>query len=69
MVFWVQIRKVNIFVFSDKNSAANRKQCKSNIKVFLMIKSGPGFMGSLVYSLIRCNGHKSIQRRYNIDEN
>ena len=30
-----------------------RKQDKNNIKVFLMIESGPGFMGSLDYSLLK----------------
>ena len=58
----------SIFVFSDLINAENIKGNKSVGNWFLIIKSGPGFMGSLVYSLIRCNGHKSIQRRYNIDE-
>jgi hypothetical protein len=46
-------KKYKYFEFSEQNSAANRKQGKWNIKVFLMIKSGPGFMGSLDYSLVK----------------
>ena len=49
-----------IFVFSDLINAKNIKGNKSIEIWFLIIKSGLGFMGSLVYSLIRCNGHKSI---------
>jgi hypothetical protein len=31
----------------------NKNSGKVNIKVFLIIKSGPGFMGSLMQSLIK----------------
>jgi hypothetical protein len=42
-----------VFVFSDLINAENKSAHKSIGKVFLMIKIGPGFMGSLVYSLIK----------------
>jgi hypothetical protein len=38
-----------VFVFSELISAENKNASKSVRKVFLMIKIGPGFMGSLVY--------------------
>jgi hypothetical protein len=52
--FWfVKCNKGNIFVFS-KLIITKHKNCdKVNGKLFLMIKSGPGFMGSLVHSLIK----------------
>jgi hypothetical protein len=31
----------------------NKNSSKVNRKVFLIIKSGPGFMGSLMHSLIK----------------
>jgi hypothetical protein len=46
-----------IFVFSDLNGVENKSACKYVGKVFLMIKIGPGFMGSLVYSLIKLWWH------------
>jgi hypothetical protein len=47
-------KKVNIFfVFSVLINAENKSAHKSVGKVFLMIKIGPGLMGSLVYSLIK----------------
>jgi hypothetical protein len=44
-------KKGKYFCIFGLNSAANEKQDKSEITVFLMIKIGPGFMGSLDYSL------------------
>jgi hypothetical protein len=40
-------------VFSDLIKTKNKKACGSVGKVFLMIKIGPEFMGSLVYSPIK----------------
>jgi hypothetical protein len=42
-----------VFVFLDLNDAGNKSACKCVGKMFLMIKIGPGFMGSPVYSLIK----------------
>jgi hypothetical protein len=42
-----------VLVFSELISAKNKSADKSVGKVFLMIKFGPRFMGSLVYSLIK----------------
>jgi hypothetical protein len=42
-----------VFVFSDLIDAENKSANKSAGKMFLMIKIGPEFMGSLVYSLIK----------------
>jgi hypothetical protein len=39
-----------VFVFLELSSAKNKSASESAGKVFLMIKTGPGFMGSLVYS-------------------
>ena len=41
----------SIFVFSDLMMAENRKVVYGVGKVFLMIKNGPGFMVSQMYSL------------------
>jgi hypothetical protein len=41
------------FVFSDLIITKNSKTRASIGKVFLMIKIGPGFMVSVVYSLIK----------------
>jgi hypothetical protein len=49
---WMQESKY-LFVFSDLINAGNKSANKSVGKVFLMIKIEPGFMGSLVYSLIK----------------
>jgi hypothetical protein len=46
-----------VFVFSDLNDAENKSVCRCVGKVFLMIKIGPGFIGSLVYSLIKSWWH------------
>jgi hypothetical protein len=53
---WMQESKY-VFVFSDLIDAENKSAHKSARKVFLMIKIGPGFMGSLVYSLIKLWWH------------
>jgi hypothetical protein len=46
-----------VFVFPDLNVAKNKSVCKCVGKVFLMIKIRPGFMVSLVYSLIKLWWH------------
>jgi hypothetical protein len=46
-----------VFVFSDLINAENKSAYKSVGKVFLMIKTGPGFTDSLVYSLIELWWH------------
>jgi hypothetical protein len=54
VVFWfVKCNKGNIFVFSKLIMTENKNSGKVNRKVFLIIKSGPGFMGSLMHSLIK----------------
>jgi hypothetical protein len=40
-----------VFVFLDLIDAKNKSANESVENVFLMIKIGPGFIGSLVYSL------------------
>jgi hypothetical protein len=42
-----------IFVFSNLISTKNENNDKVVGKLFLMIKNGPGFMGSLMPSLIK----------------
>jgi hypothetical protein len=49
----VKCNKGNIFVFSKLIMTENKNSGKVNRKVFLIIKSGPGFMGSLMHSLIK----------------
>jgi hypothetical protein len=54
LVFWfVKCNKGNIFVFSKLIMTENKNSDKVNGKLFLIIKSGPGFMGSLMHSLIK----------------
>jgi hypothetical protein len=54
VVFWfVKCNKGNIFVFSKFIMNENKNSGKVNGKLFLIIKSGPGFMGSLMHSLIK----------------
>jgi hypothetical protein len=54
VVFWfVKCNKGNIFVFSKLIITKNKDSDKVNGKLFLIIKSGPGFMGSLMHSLIK----------------
>jgi hypothetical protein len=53
-VFWfVKCSKRNIFVFSKLIITENKNSGQVNRKVFLIIKSGPRFMGSLMHSLIK----------------
>jgi hypothetical protein len=53
VAFWfVKCNKGNIFVFS-KLIITGKNSDEVNGKLFLMIKSGPGFMGSLMHSLIK----------------
>jgi hypothetical protein len=49
----VKYNKGNIFVFSKLIMTENKNSDKVNRKVFLTVKSGPGFMGSLMHSLIK----------------
>jgi hypothetical protein len=49
---WMQESKY-VSVFSDLINAKNKSANKSVGNVFLMIKIRPGFMGSLVYFLIK----------------
>jgi hypothetical protein len=63
VVFWfVKCNKGNIFVFSKLIMNENENSDKVNRKVFLIIKSGPGFMGSLMHPLIKDMADK---RSYN----
>jgi hypothetical protein len=53
-VFWfASVVYKSIFVFSNLISTKNENNDKLVRKLFLMIKSGPGFMGSLMHSLIK----------------
>jgi hypothetical protein len=59
VVFWfVKCNKGNVFVFSKLIINKNENSNKVNKKVFLIIKSGPGFMGSLMHSLIKAKADK-----------
>jgi hypothetical protein len=53
VVWFVKCNKGNIFVFSKLIITENKNSNKVNGKLFLIIKSGPGFMGSLMHSLIK----------------
>jgi hypothetical protein len=54
VVFWfVKFNKGNVFVFSKLIMNENENNDKVNRKVFLIIKSGSGFMGSLMHSIIK----------------
>jgi hypothetical protein len=54
VVFWfVKCNNGNIFVFSKLITTENKNRSKVNRKVFIIIKSGPGLMGSLMHSLIK----------------
>jgi hypothetical protein len=62
-VFWfVKCNKGNVFVFLKLIITENKNRVKLNGKWFLIIKSGPGFMGSLMHSLIK---DMAEQRSYN----
>jgi hypothetical protein len=63
VVFWfVKCNKGNIFIFSKLIMNENENNDKVNGKVFLTIKAGPGFMGSLMHFLIKDMADK---RSYN----
>jgi hypothetical protein len=63
VVFWfVKCNKGNVFIFSKLIMNENGNSNKVNRKLFLIIKSGSGFMGSLMYSLIK---DMSDKRSYN----
>jgi hypothetical protein len=53
MLWFVKCNKGNIFIFSKLIITENKNSDKVNGKLFLMIKNGPGFMGSLMHSLIK----------------
>jgi hypothetical protein len=54
VVFWfVKCNKGNIFVFSKLIITENKNSDKVNGKLFIMIKNGSGFTGSLMHSLIK----------------
>jgi hypothetical protein len=53
-MFWfMKCNKRNISVFSKLIMTKNKNNGKVNRKVFLIVKSGPGFKGSLMHSLIK----------------
>jgi hypothetical protein len=53
-VFWfASVVNKSIFVFSNLISTKTENNDKVVGKLFLMIESGPGFMGSLMHSLIK----------------
>jgi hypothetical protein len=62
VVWFVKCNKGNVFVFSKLIMNENENCGEVNKKVFLIIKSGPGFMGSLMHSLIK--EHKRLQQRF-----
>jgi hypothetical protein len=49
----VKCNKGNVFIFSKLIMTENKYSDIVNGKLFLIIKSGPGFMGSLMHSLIK----------------
>jgi hypothetical protein len=49
----VKCNKGNIFLFSKLIMTKNKNSDKVNGKLFHIIKSGPGFMGSPMHSLIK----------------
>jgi hypothetical protein len=61
--FSVWLQKVKLFlVFSDLIETKNKRAHGSVGKVFLMIKIGLGFIGSLVYSLVTLWWHYAQDR-------
>jgi hypothetical protein len=58
----VKCNKGNVFVFLKLKMSENKYNDKVNGKLFLIIKSGPGFMGLLMHSLIKDMADK---RSYN----
>jgi hypothetical protein len=54
VVFWfVKCNNGFFFVISKLIITENKSSDKVNGRLFLQIKSGPGFMGSLMHSLIK----------------
>jgi hypothetical protein len=53
VVWFVKCNKGNIFLFSKLIMTESKNSVKVNGKLFLIIKSGLGFMGSLMHSLIK----------------
>jgi hypothetical protein len=49
----MKCNKENIFLFSKLTMTENKNNDKVNEKLFLIIKDGPEFMGSLMHSLIK----------------
>jgi hypothetical protein len=49
----VKCNKGNVFAFSKLIMTKNKNSDKVNGKLFLIIKSGPEFMGSLMHSLVK----------------
>jgi hypothetical protein len=49
----VKCNKGNIFIFSDLIITENKNSDKVKGKLFLMIKTGPGFTGSLMHCFIK----------------
>jgi hypothetical protein len=50
---FVKCNNGNVFVFLKLIITQNKNNDEVNGKLFLIIKSGPGFMGSLIHSLIK----------------
>jgi hypothetical protein len=48
--FWYNCKKENMFLYLINSE--NKNASKSVRKVFLMIKDGPGFMGSLSHKVV-----------------
>jgi hypothetical protein len=53
VVWFVKCNKGNVFVFSKLIKTEHENSGKVNRKVFLIVKCGLGFMGSLMHSLIK----------------
>jgi hypothetical protein len=53
LLWFVKCNKGNVFVFSKLIMTENKNSDKVDGKLFLIIKSGPGFMDSLMHSLIK----------------
>jgi hypothetical protein len=53
-VFWFgKCNKGDVFVFSKLIMTENKDNVKVNGKLFLIVKSGSGFMSKLMHSLIK----------------
>ena len=62
---YVNARSKSVFVFSDLKMAECKRCLKVGGKVFLIIKNGPGFMGSHTHSLFNIVWQMS-RHRFNI---